>query len=76
MKRRLEKLEKYKNVKDLRILIVEKIAPNTYRSLDLAEEIFTAEELEDLKRSKNLNLFDERMQKKTSEMIEKYLKGD
>ena len=75
MKRRIDKLEQYKNVKDFRLLIVEKIGANLYRNIALETETFTGEELEALIEM-NKPDYEKAFMKKRASAIEKYLFSD
>ena len=72
IKRRIEKLEKYRNVEKFKLLIVEKIEDNLYKNIQFETETFTLEELEELQEM-HLSEYDKAFMKKRSKAIEKYL---
>jgi Ni2+-binding GTPase involved in maturation of urease and hydrogenase len=75
MKKRLDKLEKYRNVKDFKLLIVEKVGDNLYQNIKFTTETFTLEELEELE-VMNLTEYQKEFMAKRTKAIEKYLFDD
>lgn len=74
MKRRIDKLEKYRHIKDFKLLIVEKVNNNLYQTVGFESETFTADELEALKEM-SLTEYDKQMIGKRAEAIERELFG-
>jgi len=75
MKKRLDKLEKYRNITNFKLLIVEKVEDNLYQNIQFGTETFTSEELKELQEM-NLSEYDKAFMKKRAEAIEKYLFND
>lgn len=72
LKNRVSKLEKYKNVTDFKLLIVEKVGDDLYQNIKFTTETFTLEELEELQEM-HLSEYEKAFLGKRSEAIKKYL---